>query len=98
MSPLISPLAVAGGGWSPPAGWSVAQFQYLCTIDTDAVMQTDVAYIDDYCTFWLGDRAPNQPIRMNGAVFDPQTPEIGYATFNEASAAWRTLFPLVPNV
>ncbi len=95
MSPLISPLPVAGDTWMPPAGWSVAQFQYLCNIDMDAVVQSDVAYIDDYCTAWLGDRAPNQPIRMNGAVFDPQQPEIGYATFSQALAAWRALFPPV---
>jgi hypothetical protein len=95
MSPLISPLPAAGGIWMPPAGWTVAQFQYLCTIELDAVVQTDVAYIADYCTFWLDDRAPNQPIRMNGTAFDPHHPEIGYATFSEASAAWRALFPLV---
>jgi hypothetical protein len=95
MSPLVSPLRAAGGTWTPPAGWSVAQFQYLCNIDFDAVVQTDIAYIDDYCTFWLTDRAPNQPIRMNGTTSDPHNPEIGYATFSEASAAWRELFPLV---
>jgi hypothetical protein len=94
MSPLVSPLPAAGDAWMPPAGWSVAQFLYLCNIDFDAVVQSGVAYIDDYCTFWLDDRAPNQPIRMNGAAFDPQHPEIGYATFSEASAAWRALFPL----
>jgi hypothetical protein len=95
MSPLVSPLPAAAGTWMPPAGWSVAQFLYLCSIDFDAVVQSDVAYIDDYCTFWLGDRAPNQPIRMNGTKFDPHNPEIGYAKFSEASAAWRALFPLV---
>ncbi|MGH7092921.1 MAG: hypothetical protein ACREFB_05240 [Stellaceae bacterium] len=57
----------------------------------DAVVQTDVAYIDDYCTYWLGDRAPNQPIRANGAAFDPWSPEIGYAKFSDALAAWRSL-------
>jgi uncharacterized protein len=94
MSPLISPLPGGDGTWTPPAGWSVAQFQYLCNIDTDAVMQTDVAYIDDYCTFWLTDRAPNQPIRSNGTTFNPQNPEIGYAKFSDATVAWRILFPL----
>jgi hypothetical protein len=95
MSPLISPYPAAAGGWTPPPGWSVAQFQYLCTIDMDAVAQTDVAYIDDYCTAWLADRAPNQPIRPNGTTFDPRSPEIGYATFSQASVAWRALFPPV---
>jgi hypothetical protein len=78
----------------PPTGWSVAQFQYLCTIDMDALVQTDVAYIDDYCTSWLNDQAPNQPIRPNGNTFDPQNPEIGYAKFSEAKAPWSKLFPL----
>ena len=93
MSPLISPLPAAGGGWTPPGGWSVAQFQYLSNLDLDAIAQNDVAYIDDYCSFWLADNAPNQPIRPNGATFDPQNPEIGYAKFSQAKAAWGTLFP-----
>jgi uncharacterized protein len=93
MSPLISPLPAAGGGWTPPAGWSVAQFQYLSNLDLDAIAQNDVAYIDDYCSFWLADDAPNQPIRPNGKTFDPQSPEIGYAKFSQAKAAWLTLFP-----
>src|SRR5690242_18212671 len=86
MSPLISPLR-AGGGWAPPKGYTVAQFQYLCQIDMDAVMPTEIRFITDYCTFWLEDRAPNQPIRMNGQTFDPQNPEIGYAKFSEAKVA-----------
>src|SRR5690349_2037471 len=61
MSPLISPLR-AGGGWAPPKGYTVAQFQYLCQIDMDAVMPIEIRFITDYCTFWLEDRAPNQPI------------------------------------
>jgi hypothetical protein len=43
--------------------------------------------------YWLVDKAPNQPIRMRGGTFDPQNPEIGYAKFSEAKAAWRALFP-----
>ncbi len=88
----MSPLPVQGGGWTPPSGWTVAQFQYLCNIDTDAVVQTDVGYVNDYCTFWLDDRAP---IRANGTTFDPQKPEIGYANFSETPAAWNALFPIV---
>lgn len=95
MSPLISPLPAAGGGWAPPTGWSVAQLLYLSNIGLDALAPTEIAYINDYCTYWLGDRAPNQPIRPNGATFDPQTPEIGYARFSQAKAAWRILFPLI---
>jgi Patatin-like phospholipase len=71
----------------------VAQFQYLSNLDLDAIGQNEVAYIDDYCSFWLADNAPNQPIRPNGATFDPQNPEIGYAKFSQAKAAWVNLFP-----
>jgi uncharacterized protein len=92
MSPLLSPFPDPAGGWTPPPGWSLAQFLYLCNIGMDAVAQTDVAYIDDYCSAWLDGRAPNQPIRANGATFDPRHPEIGYATFGEARAAWQALF------
>jgi uncharacterized protein len=95
MSPLISPLPDGEGSWRPPTGWPVAQFQYLCNIGMDAIAQTDIAYIDDYCGYWLGDKAPNQPIRMKGEPFDPDKPEIGYAKFSEAKAAWQVLFPSI---
>ena len=98
MSPLISPLPAPGNAWMPPTGWSVAQFQYLCNIDMDALAPTDVAFIDDYCTTWLNDQAPNQPIRPNGTTFDPQNPEIGYAKFGQAKTAWAQLFPQLPVV
>lgn len=92
MSPLMSPIP-SKGKWSPPKGWSLARFRYLCSIDMDAVVQSDVSYIDDYCSSWLQDSAPNQPIRANGDTFDPRNPEIGYAKFSQAAAAWRQLFP-----
>lgn len=95
MSPLISPVPTAAGGWKTPAEMSVAAFQHLCNIDMDALVPFDITYIYQYCTNWLGDWAPNQPIRANGKTFDPQNPEIGYAKFSEALAAWRVLFPLV---
>jgi Patatin-like phospholipase len=93
MNPLVRPVrAEEDAPWAPPAAWSTAQFRYLCDIDMDAVTQNDIAYIDDYCTFWLADRAPNQPIRMNGATF---ATEIGYDKFSDAKAAWQQLFPPV---
>jgi uncharacterized protein len=92
MGPLLSPFPDPAAGWTPPPGWSLAQFQYLCNIGMDAVAQTDIAYVDDYCSAWLDGRAPNQPIRANGTKFDPRQPEIGYATFAEARAAWQALF------
>jgi hypothetical protein len=75
-------------------GGRIAQFQYLRTIDTDAVVQNDVTYVCDYCTTWLEDLAPNQPIRTNGVTFDPLNPEVGYAKLSQAYTAWRELFPL----
>lgn len=95
ISPLISPLPTVTGALQPPKGWSLAQFEYLCTIDMDAVVQNDVTVVYDYCTTWLEDLAPNQPIRTNGVTFDPLNPEVGYAKFSQAYTAWRELFPLV---
>jgi uncharacterized protein len=74
-------------------GHSVAAFQYLCNIDMDALKPFDITYIDEYCTAWLEDWAPNQPIRPNGKTFDPWAPEIGYAKFSKAFAAWQQLLP-----
>ena len=93
MSPLVSPIVGAGGALQPPDGWSLAQFRHLCNISLDVLTQIDITYIDDYCASWLADKAPNQPIRSNGAVFDPWRPEIGYARFSEAKTAWQVLFP-----
>jgi len=95
MSPLISPLGNPAATWVPPPQWTIAQFQHLCTIDMDAMAPNDVSYINEYCSSWLFDKAPNQPIRANGTTSDPQNPEIGYATFGEAKTAWRQLFPVV---
>ena len=93
MSPLISPLRGPGSTWMPPAGWSLAQFQYLCGVDMDAVLPIGVDHINEYFTAWLTDRAPNRPIRINGTIFGPQNPDIGDATFGQARVAWQTLFP-----
>ena len=95
MSPLITPLRGAGGEWLVPGNWPVDRFEYLCNIGMDALESLDITYIDDYCGVWLLDLAPNQPIRPNGKIFDPENPEIGYAKFSEALAAWRQLVPQV---
>ena len=68
MSPLISPFPNKKAGWIPPKGWSVARFLHLCNIDMDAVVQSEVAFINDYCTSWLNDLAPksaNPSLRQN---------------------------------
>ncbi len=91
MSPLIAPVRDPDGGLTAPAGWPAAQFQHLCGIDLDAMQPLDITYIEDYCLAWLDDAAPNQPIRGGGTTFDPWRPEIGYAKFSEALAAWNAL-------
>ena len=91
MSPVVSP---AGGpdAWTAPSGWTTEQFTHLCNLGMDAVAATEVAYIDSWCSLWLADGAPNQPIRMNGATL---APELGHGRFSGALAAWQVLFPMV---
>lgn len=81
--------AIAGGsaGLQPPVVSRIVRMSPM-----DAVDPLDVTYIEDYCLAWLADQAPNQPIRMNGKIFDPLKPEIGYAKFSEARTAWSQLF------
>ncbi len=93
MSPLVTPLPDDAGGWKPPQGMSIDEFRYICSIGMDAVQQIDIEYVDTYCDAWLNDLAPNQPIRMTSEPYDPWNPEIGYAKFSEAAAAWQMLFP-----
>ncbi len=88
-NPLITPVA-ADGGWTTPPGWTAAQFDYICGLGMDAVEPGDVAYIDNWCQLWLGNHAPNQPIRMNGETL---MPELGYGRYSEALSAWQSLFP-----
>jgi uncharacterized protein len=93
MSPLVSPLLSLHGKYLVPGTWNVERFAQLCNLDMDALEQIDVVLIYDYCSVWFVDKAPNQPIRANGTKFDPDHPEIGYATFSDARAAWEVLFP-----
>lgn len=94
MSPLVTPVKDATEAWIAPAGMTAATFAYLSNIDMDAQIPYDVILLDEYCTAWLGDYAPNQPIRANGRTSDPNNPEIGYAKFSSALNAWRVLFPI----
>jgi hypothetical protein len=88
MNPLISPLKADGDGWAAPSGMTAAQFQYLCTLDMDAVEQAEVQAIADYARLWLGNRARNQPIRMDGDTLER---EVGYDWFSEARDAWKAI-------
>jgi hypothetical protein len=65
-----------------------AQFKFLCRVDMDAVEANEVAAIAHYTELWLADGAPNQPIRADGRTFEP---EIGFAKFSQARAAWQTV-------
>jgi hypothetical protein len=95
MNPLISP-AYVNGAWTAPQGWTAAQFQYICQMDMDAITPAEVAYIDSWCSLWMAGNSRNQPIRMDGTTFDV---EVGYGTYGEAKAAWRSLSPsLAPPV
>ena len=89
LNPLISPVrAAAGGPWSAPPGMTTAGFLSLADLDFDAVEQAQVNAIAAYATLWLQDKAPNQPIRMNGDTLDC---EIGDPWFSGAAARWRAL-------
>lgn len=89
MNPMISP-EPAGATWTAPTGWTAAQFAYLCGLGSDAVSASDFAYVDDWCSLWIGGVARNQPIRLNGQTLKS---EIGYDSFQQALAAWNTLAP-----
>ncbi|MGH7118441.1 MAG: patatin-like phospholipase family protein [Acetobacteraceae bacterium] len=93
LSPLVSPVSAGrandgGTVWTAPQNWTVAQFEYLCGLPMDVITQADMAYIEDWCSLWIGGVALNEPIRMDGQTLEA---EIGYAHFQDAVAAWRTL-------
>jgi hypothetical protein len=88
MNPLISPVRDMDGNWKAPDDMTAAQFTYLASLDLDAVQQHEVDAIAAYADLWLSDKAPNQPIRMNG---DTLKPELGYARFQEAAAVWQMI-------
>jgi hypothetical protein len=89
MNPLIRP-RTADGQLAAPEGWTAEQFQYLCNLDVDAVEQSQVEYIENWCKLWLQNTAPNQPLRMDGATM---AVEVGYGWYGEAYSAWTVLFP-----
>ena len=89
MNPLITPRDL-DGQLAAPEGWTAAQFEYLCNLDMDAVEQSQVEYIVDWCQLWLQDAVPNQPLRMDG---DTMAVEVGYGRYSEARNAWSVLFP-----
>jgi hypothetical protein len=93
MNPLVSPTPLMEEHeYRLPSGWTISEFLKLAQTDMDAVAQDDIERIDRYCATWLQGNAPNQAIRASSTKFDPWGPEIGYAKFDEAKAAWSQLF------
>ena len=88
MSPLISPVKDGNGIWQVPPGMTMDQFSFLKDLDMDAVENKEVEAILNYTNLWLEDKAPNQPIRMEG---DSLKLEIGQPTFSGAVAAWKAI-------
>jgi len=88
MSPQISPRKDAGGNWQLPETMTIDQFTFLKDLDMDAVKNEEVASIVNYTDLWLQDKAPNQPIRMDGDTLEPR---VGKARFSEALAAWNSI-------
>ncbi len=89
MNPLITPRNL-NGQLAAPEGWTPAQFRYLCNLEMDAVEQSQVEYIVDWCQLWLQDAVPNQPLRMDGVTM---AVEVGYGRYSDARTAWAALLP-----
>ena len=86
MSPMISPVRdAATNNWTPPAGMDEDAFMTLVNMPMDVLDQDQVQQISHYADLWLQNKAPNQPIRMDG---DSLKREIGQGTFGAAKAAW----------
>jgi hypothetical protein len=87
------------GNWRAPGPsptpMTAEQFTYLVKLATDAVEQEQVDAIAAFTDLWLGGNVTNQPLRMNG---DNLAPELGYGSFRDAAAAWRSLQQLWPRV
>lgn len=88
MSPLISPVKDANGQWQVPPDMTMDQFTFLKDLDMDAVKNDEVEAIVNYTNLWIQDKAPNQPIRMNG---DTLKVEVGSPLFSSALAAWNAI-------
>lgn len=97
MNPLIQPVGDPAGGWRVPPGLTRNQFIRLFKLDMDATEQDDVDLIDALADAWLSDKAPNQPIRADGATL---MCEIGHATYSDAERAlkgWLAFLPCKQN-
>ena len=88
MSPLIRPMRTPAGVWGPPGSLTEQDFTFLIGIGMDAIAQDQVDAITHYADLWIGDRVPNQPIRLDGTTF---ACEVGYEHFSQALVAWEAI-------
>ena len=88
MNPLLSPVSDGAGGWKLPTDLGQGAFTNLLKLDMDAVEQSEVKAISDFCELWLRSQVMNQPVRMDS---DTLTKEIGQQSFKDALAAWLKL-------
>lgn len=84
MNPLIQPVRNAQGKWDLPPGLNRQEFEKLVELDLAVTEQADVDLIARFCSLWLGDGIPNQPVRANGNL----ECEIGYSSYSAAKLAW----------
>ncbi len=64
------------------------QFLRVLELDMDAVDQEDAELVHELGDWWLSDRVPNQPIRMDGGTLEC---EIGHERYTQAREAWVNL-------
>ena len=92
MNPLVQPIkGTPPVPWVLPTGLTPDQFDRLARkIDMDAVEQTDVQLIAQFCDLWIRGNITNQGVRMRR---DTLLPEIGHALYSQARAAWLAACP-----
>lgn len=86
MNPLIQPIK-KNGRWAVPDGLGINDFEALVQLDMDAMNQTQIDTITRFCTAWLNNGVPNQPVRANRNLIC----EIGHDRFLTARANWINL-------
>lgn len=84
MNPAISPIYVENK-WKHPINKD--PFDSLVSLEMDAIEDSEVALIQQYCNAWLVGTAPNQAIRAD----DLLRPLIGHSTFLAAKNDWLKL-------
>jgi len=87
MNPLIQPFCDPNSGaFSCPVGLSPEKFEQLAKLDMDAVEDSEVALIDEFCAVWMTDKVHNQPLRAKSTTLEC---EIGHRWFSQALAEWQ---------